>query len=247
MQQNIYDNQVFFNEYKALREKDDNYNVLLEQPAMKGLLPVLIDKSVLDLGCGFGDNCIDFIHRGARRVVGVDISENMIGLAKEKNTDDKIEYKNISMTEISMLGEKFDLIYSSLAFHYIKDFDVLMKDCYRLLNDEGVLLFSQEHPITTCSVNDSNHYITDNYGEKIGYCMGHYADVGFRKTKWFVDGVEKYHRTFSNVINAVANAGFRIIGVTEPEPSAEALKIRPGLKKDFIKPTFLIVKAQKCC
>lgn len=247
MQQNIYDNNEFFQGYKQLRSRDDNYNILVEQPAMRGLLPDLNNKSVLDLGCGFGDNCIDFICRGAKRVVGVDISEKMLSLAKERNTDDKIEYKNISMTEISMLSEKFDLIYSSLAFHYIKDFDMLMKDCNFLLNDDGVLLFSQEHPITTCSVNDSNHYITDNFGEKIGYCVGHYTDTGFRKTKWFVDGVEKYHRTFSNVINAVANAGFRITSVTEPEPSAEALKIRPGLKKDFIKPTFLIIKAQKCC
>lgn len=64
MRQNIYDNLEFFNAYKMLRETDDNYNDLLEQPAMKKLLPDLTDKRVLDLGCGFGNNCMDFIKRG---------------------------------------------------------------------------------------------------------------------------------------------------------------------------------------
>lgn len=32
--QNIYDNQDFFNGYYSLRSRDDNYNNLLEQPAM---------------------------------------------------------------------------------------------------------------------------------------------------------------------------------------------------------------------
>lgn len=57
MMQNIYDNTEFFSSYKALRESDDNYNILLEQPAMMALLPDLKNKTVIDLGCGFGDNC----------------------------------------------------------------------------------------------------------------------------------------------------------------------------------------------
>lgn len=56
-----FDNDEFFNSYKALRETDYNYNVLLEQPAMKELLPNLKEKTVLDLGYGFGVNCKEFI------------------------------------------------------------------------------------------------------------------------------------------------------------------------------------------
>lgn len=73
--QNIFDNEIFFEGYKTLRSGATNYNDLLEQPTMAKLLPDLTEKSVLDLGCGYGHNCIDFIHRGATRVVGVDISK----------------------------------------------------------------------------------------------------------------------------------------------------------------------------
>ena len=97
--QNIFDNEAFFEKYKSLREHDDNYNDLLEQPAMAKLLPDLTGKSVLDLGCGYGHNCLDFISRGADRVVGIDISEKMLKIAKIESKNSKIEYINMSMTD----------------------------------------------------------------------------------------------------------------------------------------------------
>ncbi len=49
MTQNIYDNNDFFLSYKTLRETEDNYNILLEQPAMLKRLPNVKDKAVIDL------------------------------------------------------------------------------------------------------------------------------------------------------------------------------------------------------
>ena len=62
---------------------------------------------------------------------------------------------------------------------------------------------------------------------------------------WYVDGVEKYHRTFSEIINSVINAGFSIEKVKEPLPSEFAISRRNGLAKEFIKPSFIIIKALK--
>lgn len=242
---NIYDNNDFFNSYKSLRETDDNYNVLLEQPAMLKLLPDVKDRAVLDLGCGFGDNCLYFANHGAKKVVGLDISEKMLALASEKNRHKNIEYINMNMADVSLINDKFDLIYSSLAFHYIEDFIKLTYDMCNLLNENGILLFSQEHPIVTSSVQESNYYLRNDAGEAISYCISNYSDSGIRRDYWFVDGVEKYHRTFADIINAVARAGFWIDNIEEPMPSQEAILRRPGLKKEFIKPTFLIVKAKK--
>ena len=48
--QNIYDNETFFEGYKSLRAGETNYNDLLEQPAMAKMLPDLTAKDILDLG-----------------------------------------------------------------------------------------------------------------------------------------------------------------------------------------------------
>ena len=243
--QNIFDNETFFDGYKALRDSDCNANDLIEQPAMRNLLPDLNGKSVLDLGCGYGHNCIDFVGRGAARVVGIDISEKMLAVAKEESANSKIEYRNMSMTEISDFDEKFDFIYSSLAFHYVKDFDAFAKDMYSVLSEGGQLLFSQEHPIITSTVDGAGHFNKDENGEKVSYTFSNYNQPGERKIHWYVDGVIKYHRTFSNIINALANAGFVVEAVCEPTPEDRVIEKVPAWKKEYIKPNFLIIKAKK--
>lgn len=242
--QNIFDNETFFNGYKALRESDCNANDLIEQPAMRKLLPDLNGKSVLDLGCGYGHNCVDFVSSGAARVVGIDISEKMLSVAEKESADDKIEYRNMSMTDISELSEKFDFIYSSLAFHYVKDFDTFAKDMYSVLNAGGQLLFSQEHPIITATVDGAGHFNKDENGNRISYTFSNYTQSGERKIHWYVDGVVKYHRTFSDIITALAKAGFVIEEVCEPVPEEWAIQKLPTLAKEYIKPNFLIVKAR---
>ena len=244
--QNIFDNEVFFNGYKQLRENDLNYNAQLEQPAMNKLLPDVCGKAVLDLGCGYGHNCIDFVKKGATSVIGIDISEKMLEVAKKESSDEKIKYLNMSMTDIAQLSCKFDVIYSSLAFHYIDDFDTFSKNIYLSLNNGGYLLFSQEHPFVTATFGGHQHYNKDENGNAVSYTFSNYGKPGKRTTFWYVDGVEKYHRRFSDIITSLCKAGFVIDTVCEPLPDDKAAKTIPSIKiKEEIKPTFLIVKARK--
>ena len=244
-EQIIFDDETFFKSYMELRERDDNHNELLEQPAMKKLLPDMSGKAVLDLGCGCGHNCMDFVNSGAASVVGVDISEKMLERAREESNCEKIEYINMSMTNIKKLGRKFDVIYSSLAFHYIEDFAAFAEDMYSVLNSGGYLLFSQEHPLNTATDGGNGHYNRDEDGNRISYTFSNYNQPGKRVIKWVVDGVIKYHRTFSNIINAIVSAGFIIETVEEPVPEQWAIEKRPDIIKEFIKPCFIIVKAKK--
>lgn len=212
---------------------------------MVKMLPDLSGKKVLDLGCGYGHNCIDFVKIGAEKVIGIDISEKMLSVAKTKFAHEKIEYLNMSMTDISKLDEKFDFIYSSLAFHYVKDFDTFAKDIFSVMNDGGNLLFSQEHPIITATVDGNGHFNKDKNGNRVSYTFSNYNEPGERKVHWYVDGVVKYHRTISDVINALAKAGFIIEEICEPVPEDWAIEKLPTITKEYIKPNFLIVKARK--
>ena len=244
MGQNFFDISEVFDGYQKLRDSDINCNTLMEQPEMARLLPDVRAKAVLDLGCGYGHNCAQFSDSGAARVVGIDISQKMLDAARRESSRPNIEYKNLNMIEISSLHEKFDLVYSSLAFHYIEDFDRLVRDIAELMNTGGTLLFSQEHPIYTASENGQGHYILDEQGNKSGYCFSHYQISGKREDEWFVKGRVYYHRRFCDILNALTSAGFCIKEVCEPVPSAEMKAKRP--KSDTLhKPLFLIIKAEK--
>lgn len=244
-EQNIFDNQIFFDGYKALRDCELNANELIEQPAMRKLLPEIKNKSVLDLGCGYGHNCIDFINLGAKKVIGVDLSEKMLEVAKKESCSEGIEYINMNMKDIGSLNRKYDVIYSSLAFHYIKDFSAFAEELYSVLNIDGYLIFSQEHPIITATVDGKGHFNKDENGNRISYTFSDYNLTGERKVRWYIDGVIKYHRTFGDIINALSNAGFFIESVCEPTPEDWAVKKLPTMTKEYIKPNFLIVKAKK--
>ncbi len=111
-------NEIFFNGYSKIRENESNANNIFEKPALFSLLPTLNNKTVLDLGCGYGEHCIHFVKKGAKRVVGIDISQKMLAIAKAENAHQNISYLNMPMEDIGELQERFDIVVSSLAFHY---------------------------------------------------------------------------------------------------------------------------------
>ena len=243
--QNIYDNDAFFEGYKALRDGDCNFNDLLEQPAMADLLPDLEGKAVLDLGCGYGHNCIDFIKRGASYVLGLDISEKMLSVSRNESANKNIEYIHMDMAEISKMSHKFDLTYSSLAFHYIEDFRKLSQDIYSLLNKGGYLLYSQEHPIMTATLDGNCHWNKDENGNKVSFTFSNYSQGGMRKVHWYIDDVVKYHRPMGEIVTTLAKTGFVIEKLVEPIPKDWAIEKLPSIKKELLKPNFLIIKARK--
>jgi len=242
--QNIYDNEEFFNGYSQIRNKENNANNVFEKPALFSLLPDLKDKTILDLGCGYGENCIEFIKKGSRKVIGIDISKKMLEVAKMKNCDPKIEYKNIPMEEIGNLKKKFDIVVSSLAIHYIEDYSGLIKNVYKLLNKNGLLVFSQENPLNTCFTT-GKRWTRDENGKKIFANISNYGIDGERESTWFIDNVKKYHRTFSTIMNTLIEKGFEVQKIIEPVPTKEILKKYPEYKDLFHKPDFLLVKAVK--
>lgn len=242
---NIFDDEQFFSEYQELRRKEQNSNDLIIDPALDALLPDVTGKAVLDLGCGDGKHCADFIDRGAKSVVGIDISEKMLHLARAEHARDAIRYLNMSMTEIADLRETFDLIYSNMAFHYIEDFAAFAKTLFGVLHPGGTLLFAQEHPIITATIDGKGHFNKLPSGRKLSYVFSDYGIPGERVTRWFVEGVVKYHRRVSDIINALINAGFVIERVEEPLPEPWVIEKYPAYADEYIKPTFLIVKAHK--
>ena len=240
--QNIFDDPDFFSGYRELRE-GLNYNDLLEQPAMEALLPPLDGKRVLDIGCGYGRNCLAFSEK-ARQVVGIDISQRMLNVACKESSAANISYIRMDMAELSSLSGHFDFVYSSLAFHYCLDLERLMRDIYALLKPEGILLFSQEHPITTAAVNTEKRYIKDEEGN-VFFKIADYQDEGLRHVRWFVDDVEHQHRKISSIVNAIVDSGLSILSCTEPRPDKAAIRRLPALQRETVKPSFIIFKCIK--
>jgi 2-polyprenyl-3-methyl-5-hydroxy-6-metoxy-1,4-benzoquinol methylase len=242
--QNVYDDDRFFAGYRQLRESGLGLNEAIEQPALRGLLPPLDGLRILDLGCGDGELARWCLERGAARVVGVDLSAKMLGLARERTDDHRISYVRAGLEEIAFQPASFDLVTSSFALHYVRDYSAVMRNVARWLRPGGTLVYSVEHPVCTAQVARQG-WASDHVGRRLFWALDDYADEGQRQQRWFVDGVVKFHRTVASLVNGLIAAGLVIERLEEPVPILEAVRERPDLVDDRRRPPVLVAKARK--
>lgn len=211
-----------------------------EWPFVRSLLPDLTGLDVADLGCGFGWFCRFAREQGATSIIGYDLSENMLERARRDTQDDAVRYVQADMDELTLPEAGFDLVYSSLAFHYIRDFPRLLKTIHAALRPEGRFVFTIEHPIFMAPLTPG--WIEDQQGQKC-WPVDHYAVEGERRTDWLAEGVIKYHRRLSTTVNALIEAGFSIHQLEEWRPSPEQIEAWPALSEEMERPMLLIISA----
>lgn len=90
------------------------------------------DEIVLDLGCGDGTLAKEIEEKGSK-VIGIDLSENMILKAKEN----RIEAYVMSAIDLKFENNYFDKVFSNAVLHWIKDLDTNAKEINRVLKKNG--------------------------------------------------------------------------------------------------------------
>lgn len=243
MLQNKYDDTNFFSAYEKMPRSIKGLEGAGEWHVLQALLPDLQQKSVLDLGCGFGWHCRYAREQLASSVIGVDISENMLQKARELTDDPLITYIKMPIEDINFSEAQFDVVISSLAFHYVESFEDICNKVFSYLKAHGTFIFSVEHPIFTSRAEQDWFY--DDKRNRLHWAVDNYQDEGVRKTSFLTDNVIKYHRTLSTYINGLINAGFNIRAIKEPIPSEDMLQNNPELKDELRRPMFLIISAEK--
>lgn len=128
-----------------MRRGENIAHKYLEKPAMYKKLPDLSGKSILCLGCGSGEECGFLLKQGAKKVIGIDISKDLINLAKASYP--KIEFHVMDAEKLAFADKTFDFVYSSLTLHYMADWIKPLKEIHRVLKNNGIFLFSTHHPI----------------------------------------------------------------------------------------------------
>src|SRR5215213_7851646 len=125
--QNVYDDPAFFAGYSRLERFGTGWKTAVEHPAFMALLPPIEGRRVLDLGCGAGQLAHHLATAGAAEVVGVDVSERMLSLARTDWAHPRVTYVRTSIEDAAFPSERFGLVVSSLALHYVDDYAGLMR------------------------------------------------------------------------------------------------------------------------
>lgn len=244
MKENKYDDEVFFEQYSKFPRSAEGLTAAGEWPELKKMLPDFRDKRVLDIGCGFGWHCIYAAQQGAAQVLGTDISQKMLAVAKEKTAFSNVEYRCIAMEDLDFKSNSFDIVISSLAFHYTADFFDICCNVNKWLLQGGDFVFSVEHPVFTAQ--GAQDWIYSSNAERLHWPVDRYFEEGERDACFLGENVTKYHRTLESYIDSLLKTGFMITGLREPKPPAHLLDTVAGMHDELRRPMMLLVSAKKC-
>lgn len=226
-------------------------HVYLEKPAIYSLLGDLKGKRILCIGCGSGEEC-DFLAAQGAVVVGTDISSGLIEEARKAYP--QIQFEVMDMEHLGFEPGSFDMVYSSLAVHYINDWTYLMSEVYKVLAVGGKFIFSTMHPVFTCGDDFT-------YGEGTMTGIARYKNKAkgeyYTKGDYFTQRpfeapmkeelvVTWYHKPVSVVVDYLVKAGFSLQKLLEPQPLDSMKEANAKSYTYYSKiPLFLIVKAVK--
>jgi SAM-dependent methyltransferase len=241
--QNVYDNSDFFDGYWEFRDEAAGLHHRVLEPHLDELLPDLVGKRVVDVGCGDGWLCRIARERGAREVQGIDPSSRMLQRARELTSDPCVTYTRGFVEDAEMTAGAADVVTSVLALHYVEEIASVLARMASWLAPAGTLLAVVEHPIVTSQNPKVGLRTVD--GAAVWPVDDYFAE-GERKERWIVDGVVKYHRRLDTILNAVISAGLAVERVDEPRPSTDrAEPVEVDADADAIRPAILAIRARK--
>ena len=139
------------NQYANIAEayrlsKQEPFREFIESPSLQSVLGDVKNLNIIDLACGDGFYARQFKAQGARRVVGVDLSPEMIGLARQSEQEQPLglEYvvSDAAQIQISSFQPPMqaDLVTAVFLLNYARTREQLLAFCkaaYNVLRPGG--------------------------------------------------------------------------------------------------------------
>lgn len=120
----------------------------IEIPNVFATLGDVRERDILDFGCGTGMYSRWLKERGARRVVGYDISEGMLSYARRREEKERLGISYSSELSGALYGQ-FDIVLGVYVLPYARTFEELCELCalmVRALKPGGRLVTLPVHP-----------------------------------------------------------------------------------------------------
>jgi predicted TPR repeat methyltransferase len=143
---NLFDNYAGYFEQQVTKELHYQLPTLMRKMLENYISPENKKYKVLDLGCGTGLSGAA-IRDLSNDLTGVDISSRMLAKAREKDIYNELIESDI-VTFLTTTEKNFDLIIAADTLVYFGDLAEIFAACHRLLNTDGVFIFSTEHGTT---------------------------------------------------------------------------------------------------
>jgi SAM-dependent methyltransferase len=206
-----------------------------------GLLGEVRGERVLDIACGHGRITRELARRGGQ-VTGVDISRNLLGIARAAEASEplSITYLQQDITsDAALAGESFDVVSCNHGLADIDDLDGALRTVSRVLRPGGQFAFSILHPCFP----GWDETAPSSWPRAGGY---HAEGWWLARSPGIRGKVGANHRMLSTYLNALACHHLAVEQAAEPRPGSQDLArqhaAQPGAGP---LPMFLVVACRK--
>lgn len=137
------------------------------------------DKHVLDIACGEGYGSA-VLAEVANRVVGVDISEEVVEHARRKYKRKNLEFKVGSCSKIPVRNASVDLVVSFETIEHHDQHEAMMSEIKRVLGRNGVLIISspEKHEYSVIPAYNNPFHVKELYRHEFEKLMAsHFKHV----------------------------------------------------------------------
>lgn len=239
--------------YDSHLENEGTYHATVVLPGSLRLLGLKKGETLLDIACGQGFFSRAFAEAGAH-VDGVDISPELIAIAKSKTSDPEA-FRAANAENLSFIPQgTYDVATMMLAIQNIKDLDRALSEASRVLKLGGRFLIVMNHP--AFRIPHASSWGHDEKGKVQYRRLDRYLseatsfidmNPGRKEGEKQVETVS-YHRPLQVYVKALLKHGFHIEKleewisdkVSEPGPRQHA---ENAARKEF--PLFLAVLCEK--
>lgn len=235
----------------------DIYRDGLDTPAFLDMLPSVNGLCGLDIGCGEGSNTRELARRGAR-MHAIDVAPTFIRHARDAERTEplKIAYLVADATDLPFGSSSFDFVTAFMSMMDMAGQGRAFCEAARVLQPGGFLQFSILHP---CFVPPHRRVLREPNGTTRAIEIAGYFDAtdGRIDTFWLTSvpqeerektepfRIPRFHRTLSEWVDLVVEAGLVIERFGEPCASVELAKDKPALEDTRVAPFSLHIRAIK--
>lgn len=240
--------------YELFNNSPDSYSYNIEWKCIQNMLPELSGKSVLDLGCGTGIFTFLLERQNPEKIVGIDLSDEMLKIAEKKAKERKSKAEFLlgdAAKAFDYVQAEYDFIFSSTTTHYIDNLEMLFSNINKCLKAGGTCILSIIHPVYSAMypIEHGMEFPSDDEWNV------RYLDK--RKRAYIQPWIEynddfenqlstSYHYTFGDYMNAIIKTGLQVEEIREPMPPEEWKESSFGRYDSFIEtPTYMIMKIRK--
>ena len=184
------------------------------------LLAPVQNELILDAGCGTGRN-LKQLRQAGSKPIGIDFSEGMLRVARRGHPDVPLALADLEHP-LPLMNATFDAVLCALIGEHLSNLSAVFRDFYRVLKNNGRLIFSVYHPVMSAAGIEANFALSG-----IEYRLG------------------AVHYSVDEHIQLLEDGGFSEIRVLEFDGDEELVRLVPSAIKYLDSPVLLVLSAIK--